>query len=736
MNFHPKDKKWVVYLSTFPPRECGIATFTEDLMDAFDKMYNPREEAKVIAMNFDELSQYNYDEKRVIFEIPQPDSQSYLKAAEYLNKQPQVTLVNVQHEFGIFGGPYGSNLLLFLKKLTKPSVITFHTVLPGPNPELRETVVALNSRVSSIVVMTETSKKILLADYGIEESRIKVIPHGIHSTDFTDGRESKKRLNLSKRTVISTFGLLNRGKGIEHGIEAMAGVVKKIPNAVYLIIGATHPVVLKNEGEEYRNKLIQRVRDLKLEKNVLFYNRYFSVPELLKFLDATDIYLSLSQNPNQAVSGTLTYALGCGRPVVSTAFAQAKEDVPPEMGVLVGFDNPKEIENAVVSLAEDPKRRLELGRNAYFRSRGRTWPNVLISYMKEFIRIAPSLGKTEKNMPKISLEHIIRMTDDFGMIQFAKMTSPDPASGYTTDDNCRALVALTRYYEKSGRKKALPLIQTYISFLEQVEWSGGFHNYVDINKKIVPDQHERENLESMNSRVMFALSKAAASPSLPEAVKKRASALFKRKIWLAEKAAAPRSIAYHIKAMASWKAIDPETSLLIVTRLADKLCAFYEENSGPQWKWFEEIMAYSNGVLPDSLLDAYTLTKNPKYLAIAHEAIDFLVENSFEGEVCMPIGQSGWLRRGGKKYLHDQQPEEVAVLVMTLKSIYRITRDEKYKKRMMDAFSWFLGNNSLQQVVYNQATGGCYDGLGERYINLNQGAESTVMYLLARLAFE
>ena len=738
MKHSQKDKKWAVYVSTFPPRECGIANFTQDLSNAFNELYAPREETKIVAMNLDSDASYVYDKKRVIFQIPQPDESKYVEAAKFLNNSSKVSIVNVQHEFGIFGGPNGSHIIIFLRELKKPVVITFHTVLPNPNQEIHDVVSAINNHVRTIIVMTENSKNILIKDYGINPEKIKIIPHGIHSTPYSDSLKFKKKLGLKNKTTISTFGLLSSGKGIEFGIEAMTEVVKKYPEAVYLIIGATHPVVLKNEGEKYREGLLAKVKELGLENNVIFYNKYLDTPDLLDFLNATDIYLAPPQNPDQAVSGTLSYALGCGKPIVSTAFAQAREDVTPEVGILVNFNESGGIRDAILDLLNDPEKRQKMGMLAYFRTRSRTWQNVILNYMREYIEIAPELGETEKNLPKIKLDHLINMTDKFGLFQFAKLTEADPTFGYTTDDNARALIAMIKFYEETGRKRALPLIKTYLNFLEFVSRpEGGFHNYVNHDKTISLEQHVRENLESANSRAIFALSKTAVSSVLPEAIREKAAQLFRKNIETGCQMIAPRSLSYFIKALSKWTQIDsgPEILKLIQER-ADRLVAMFEENSDPNWKWFEDILAYSNGLMPDALIDAYKILKNEKYLSVARESMEFLNAYSFDGDVCVPIGQSGWLKRGSKKTLHDQQPEEVAMLVLTQKSLYQITNDERLQEKMHLAFNWFLGNNTLHQVVYDQATGGCYDGVGEKNINLNQGAESTVMYLLARLAFE
>jgi glycosyltransferase involved in cell wall biosynthesis len=733
-----KTKKWIVYVSTFPPRECGIATFTEDLINSFDKMYKPREEAKVVAMNLDKTSHYNYDQERVIYQIPQPSEWHYVDAARYLNSLEQVILVNIQHEFGIFGGSYGGHLILFLRELKKPAMITFHTVLPSPNPVLKDMVSAISNHVQKIIVMTETSRRILVEEYGIDREKIVIIAHGIHPINFSDGQKNRADLGLEKSVVISTFGLIGKGKGIEYGIEAMADVVKKNPEAVYLIIGATHPVVLKNEGDAYRNSLVKKVHDLKLEDHVFFYDKYLELHELLYFLNATNIYLALSQDPNQAVSGTLSYALGCGRPVVSTSFAQAKEDVTEDIGVLVGFKDVPDIAKALSFLLNNQKLRESMGKNAYFKTRARTWRNSVLRHMGEYIRLVPSLGEEEKNLPRIRLTHLNAMTDSFGIIQFAKLTAPDSVSGYTLDDNARALAAAVKYFEISGKKKAFPLIHTYLNFIEYVQKdSGGFHNYVDINRKTINNDQLDENLESASARAMYALAVTAASPCLPQQFRAKAAGLFKKHLSMLLAVTSPRSIAYAIKALRFWNSAYPSAdAVLAATKLADKLVGYYEKTSAPDWHWFEDILAYANGIMPDSLVDAYLLSKNEKYLSIARESLDFLAGNSFKENVCVPIGQNGWLRRGGKKYNYDQQPEEAASLVLALKSMYEATHDEKYARRMRDAFDWFLGNNFLHRVVYDQNSGGCFDGVGEREVNLNQGAESTVMYLLARFEFE
>lgn len=729
------DRPWIVYVATFPPRECGIATFTEDLMNTFDSLYVPREESKVVAMN--RKTRYGYDKKRVIFTIEEQDKESYIQVARQLNEMPNVMIVNIQHEFGIFGGEYGNYIVSFMENLTKPIVLTFHTVLPAPNGLRKQTVEQLGTHADTLVVMTETSKAILSRDYAIDTAKIQVIPHGIHPEPFSDGKKAKTKLGLQGKLVVSTFGLLSKGKGIEYGIEALPDVIKEFPNLEYHILGATHPAVLAEEGETYRESLARKVEKLGLQSHVIFHNKYLALKELLCFLEATDIYMALTTDQDQAVSGTFSYALGAGRPVISTPFAQAREVITSETGILAKFKNPATFQDALLILLREPTRRKEMGRRAYFRTRSWTWHNVALSYMREYIKLAPTLNRIEKNLPKIKLDHILKLTDKFGMLQFAELTTPDPSSGYTVDDNARALLAVTRYYERYKTNKALMLAKVYINFIDYVaQLFGEFYNYVEYNRSIPVEKNTADSLEDARARTLYALAETVASPSLPKELRDKATALYEPSAY-SFAPIHPRAIAVFVKSLAIWMRVDPsgENKQKLIF-YADALVKMYRKHSVPNWQWFGNSLTYSNAVIPEALAIAYLITKNEECLVVARESMDFLISYSFEGDTCVPIGQKGWFMKGGEKQLHDQQPEEVAVLVQALKTMYELTEEERYKKLMLTAFSWFMGNNTLHQVVYDHVTGGCYDGVGKEQVNLNQGAESTVMYLLARLAAE
>jgi len=734
-------KPWIVYVATYPPRECGIATFTQDLIGAVDELYNQALESKVVAMNARGAPLFKYPPK-VLWQIRENEREDYVRVAKALNENQQVKMVNIQHEFGIFGGGYGSYILNFVDALQKPLVVTFHTVLPTSNKSLHITVQAVARAAKKIIVMTDLSKKILIDDYSIPPSKIKIIPHGIPPVSYQEPVRAKKDLRLSERTVLLTFGLLNRNKGIQYILDALPSVVKKFPNILYLIVGATHPVVLQEEGESYRNELVKKIRKLGLGGNVRFYNRYLELPELIKFLQATDIYLSPSLDPDQAVSGTLSYALGLGRPVVSTPFAQAREELSEREGLLVKFRNPNSISEALLKLLADDTGRIAMGKSAYFHTRNKTWPNVGLAYAREFASYIPELRNQEKNLPPFKLNHLIKLTDNFGIIQFAKLTEPEYSSGYTVDDNARALIVAAEYYEQHPREYVSRLMQKYLAFLKfTLQRDGSFANYVNADRSMNAKQNEKEDPEDPSARALLALAVVADSSATPSFIRGRAANLFVSSFDANGGFSFPRPAAHFIKALgiflrgrANSKSAFRKKQALI--HYANFLCDSFEKSSSRRWQWFETKLTYCNGILPEALFWAYEVTKKERYLDIGKRSMNFLIEKTFRNGTYLPIGQNGWYRRAGKRTYFDQQPEDASATVQMLRKIYEITGDNHYKRLMYQAFSWFLGDNLLRLAVYDRSTGGCYDGVGEKEVNLNQGAESTVSYLLARLAFE
>ena len=425
---------WILYMATFPPRECGIATFTKDLVTAIDKKFAPSIKSKIIAMNNDVSNIYNYP-KSVILEISHSDIQEYIAAAKKINEIEKIKLVSIQHEFGIYGGDYGCYLIDFLEILTKPVVVTFHSVLPHPNEHLRKVVESIGQRCSGIVVMTKTGVDILRNDYDLAVP-IEVIPHGIPLIPFVSSAKEKAVMGYKNKIILSSFGMINAGKGYEYVLDALPEVIDKFPNLLYLIIGETHPAVRMEEGEQYRNYLESKVKELGIQKHVKFYNKYVKLSEIIKYLQATDVFVCSNIDPNQITSGTLAYAVGAGRAVVSTPFLHARDFITPDIGILAEFSNSSSFRDALIKILSDSDYKKKLEEKAYSYTRHMTWPNTASSYMTLFHNYMDPAKKSDYALPKITSDNLTKLSDDSGMMRFANNTKLDIISGHTLDDIC------------------------------------------------------------------------------------------------------------------------------------------------------------------------------------------------------------------------------------------------------------------------------------------------------------
>jgi len=724
----------ILYVSSFPPRECGIATFTQDLTNAVDKEFGPTIKSKVLAINDNGTSIYNYPRK-VIMNMNEVDMEDYINYANDINKMTEIKVINIQHEYGLFGGNWGDYILPFLELLKKPVVITMHTVLPKPREKLKKITRAMAEKASTVVVMTQHAKRLLNEDYDIPNKKINVIPHGVHHVPFPSKSRAKKKVNLAGRTVLSTFGMLNRDKGLEYAIQALPEVVKEFPNLLYIIVGATHPLIVKQEGERYRNKLKKIVMQLKLKDHVKFYNKYVELQELIDYLRATDIYISPTLNPLQAVSGTVSYAMSCACPTIVTENQYAKDVITPERGILVRFKNAKDIEKALFDLLRDKKARNNMKKNAYFYSRHMTWQNVALSYFNLYNEHAKIVPKRKDKLPNINLGHTKALTDAFGMIQFARHTKPDMHSGYNLDDNARALLSYSQYHRIKQLKTTREYILKYLKFVRFCQKSNGkFHNFVSPNRSFI----DRTESEDSFGRAIWALGYVISAEHLPENIRKQAMTMFKKTIKWMPKLMSLRAISFTIIGL-SYSLDNEECGTEYLTqlkRLADKLQRRFIKQTeiNKDWIWFEDCLTYSNYKLPEAMFAAYKATKNKEYLVIAEKSIDFITSISYEKNFFSPIGQDGWYFANGKRAYFDQQPEDTAGATEAYVTAYKSTKKKKYLRLALKTYEWFLGKNHLNQMVYDEATGGCYDGLGRYSLNFNQGAESTLSYLLARLA--
>lgn len=718
-------KPTIVFLSTYPPRECGIATFTQDLFRSSQKITKSGLKYKVAAFNLSPLDTYTYP-REVKWEIDQNNKNDYITLARTMNEDKSIVGIILQHEYGIFGGPEGEKILYFMRTCKKPILVTLHTTLPIPPPKMKEVTTEIVKLASNIVVLTKRSKEIIVDVYPKSRGKIYVIPHGIHPIPFALQDESKDKLDLSDHIVLSTFGLLSRGKGIEYAIKALPPVIKKYPSLLYLILGETHPVIRRNEGEKYRLELARLITKMKLKKHVRFYDQYLSLPDLLEFLQATDIYISTSINPNQAVSGTLSYALGTGRAVISTEFAQAKEIVIPKIGKVVPIKNSETMTSAIMDLLSDTHRLHEMDRNAYKMTRPMQWNNVALEYTHLLIRTI---------VPPLNLRHLRTMTDEMGLFQFASHALPNKDLGYTLDDNARALIVCSWLIEHKVKNKVKSLIATYLAFMKKCQKEdGSFMNYIGYEDKTPTYQNKQEDLEETQSRAMWALSEIMDNRMLPPRQKNVAKKIFLKGLTNALYLSHPRAQAHAIKSFTLvLKHLPNHTSVLnkCIKKYADSLIHSLDEHSIKDWTWFESSLKYNNALLSESLLIAGESMKNTKYATKGIQTLQFLIKKTFTPDMYIPIGHSNWYKNKEKRSQYDQQPEDPASMILALVRAYEYTQNTLYKNLAKNCFSWFLGNNSIGESLYVEETGGCYDGLHPDRVNLNQGAESLVSYLMA-----
>jgi len=719
----------ICFLSNFPPKECGIATFTQDLITSLNKRFNPKVKSRVIALN-EESNLYNYD-SRVVMQMNKDYLADYINIAKRINRSEKIKLVCIQHEFGLFGGEYGSYIIPFLDTVKKPVVVTFHSVLPSPDNLRRKVVNFIGEKSAAIIVMAEAAIEILNKEYGINRNKIHVVRHGIPDTSFEPTEPFKKKLRLENNIVLSTFGLLSKGKGIEYMIEAIPHLIKQYPNILYLIIGETHPAVRKVEGEEYRNKLINLVKKLKLENNVKFYNKYLDLSEIIKYLLATDIYVCTNLERNQIVSGTLSYALGCGKAIVSTPNIYAEEVLDKERGVLANFKDPKSFADAINKILSDKEFRTRIEHNAYSFGRSMTWQNVSSNYLSIFNKIVKLREETTEKYPAIKLNHLKNLTDNMGCIQFAKLSVPDNSSGYTADDNSRALIVSTLHDKIYDSEISKELSMIYLNFLEKVQdGEGRFNDLGYENQNLNPSS------EDSIGRTMWALGYLIYNSQNQEFIEK-AKKLFDKSYDLIDNINSPRAKAFFIIGMYYYYKKYPREEIISkIKKVVDSLVESYKTEATEEWNWFESSLTYSNSKLSEVLFLAYDLTKQEEYLEIAEKTLDFLSNLVFFKDELSPIGQNGWYNRNGKRSFFDQQPIDASSMVQTYLIAYSITKNNKYYEKAVLAFNWFLGKNHLKQMIYNEVTGGCYDGLSKNSINLNQGAESTIEYLISRLMLE
>jgi glycosyltransferase involved in cell wall biosynthesis len=722
----------ILFITSYPPRVCGIATYSQDLIKALNNKFCNTLSVKVCALESGDIN-YTYPGE-VKYILKTSIAARYKKLALNINNDHRIKIVLIQHEFGFFKAQEHT-FLQFLNELSKPVVIVFHTVLPHPDIQLILKIKKIAAVCESIVVMTNNSAQVLTEVYMVPKQKITVIAHGTHLVPHLSKEFLKKKYGLEGRKVLTTFGLLSSGKSIETTLKSLPSIIKISPEVVFLVIGKTHPEVIKADGEKYREMLKQIVKNYSLQDHVIFINKYLPLPELLEYLQLTDIYLFTTNDPNQAVSGTFVYAMSCGCPIISTPIPHAKEVLTEDTGIIIDFDSSQQLADGVIKLFNDEQLGRNMSSNTLQKIVSTAWENSAVAHALLLEKIAGNTIKIHYNLPDINLDHLIKMTTNVGIIQFSKINQPDIDSGYTLDDNARALVSMCMYYKLTGNEKVVSYIKKYLSFIRLcLQPDGNFLNYVDKDKKFT-DQNISANLDDSNGRALWALGTLVSSTVLlPENIISEAKTLIQKTIPRIELMYSTRAMAFAIKGLYyCYHTLRLPEYLTLVKILSKRLVQMYKHESVGKWDWFEGYLTYANSILPEAMLYSWLLTGETIYKSIAVSSFNFLLSQTFNENGIEVISNKNWLQKGQEAGRYGEQPIDVSYTIMTLSKFYDVFMDEDYHLKMETAFNWFLGNNRLHQIIYNPCTGGCYDGLEETYVNLNQGAESTVSYLMARL---
>jgi glycosyltransferase involved in cell wall biosynthesis len=731
----------IAFLGDYLPRKCGIATFTSDLLGAVAARH-PHSRCFAVPVNDIEGS-YRYPEV-VRFEIEERDLESYRHAADFLNSS-DVDVVSLQHEFGIFGGPAGSHLLALLRELKAPVVTTLHTVLLKPNADQNRVMQELIQRSTRLVVMTERGRTILQEVYQAPPGKIDLIPHGIPDVPLASPDSYKDQFGVGGKRVLLTFGLLSPNKGIEHVLNALPDIVAEFPDVVYIVLGATHPHELSTRGESYRLGLEAIARENQIDGHVIFHNRFVELTELTRFIGAADLYVTPYLDEAQITSGTLAYAFGSGKAVISTPYWHATELLKDQRGVLVPFADPAAIAREVSGLLRDGARREAMSNYAYKLGRNMVWSHTAGLYMRSFelarrqgaaaLResvAASAFGRRPHESPELNLDHLYRMTDSMGIFQHAKFAAPNLSEGYCTDDNARALILVVLLGQlEDAPKRVRGLAATYAAFLDHAfdPKTGRFHNFLGADRRWL----DEKGSEDSHGRAIWALGTATGrSPHWSSQM--MAQRLFTQALPGVMDFTSPRAWAFCLIGIHEYLRRMKREGLAedIRGELTGRLMRIFDKVAEPGWPWFEEGLTYDNAKLAHALIVTGRATGQKPVYERGIQALRWLVDvQTSQHYQLRPVGSNGFYQRDGARAHFDQQPIEAQTTVSACLEAYRATADPWWYEQAQRAFDWFLGWNDLGLELYCPETGGCRDGLHSDRGNENQGAESTLAYLLS-----
>lgn len=727
----------IAFIASFVPRKCGVATYTRDLSLEIHKKRIP---ISIFAMENPKIS--TVYAPPVIKTIQQEKIATYQEAAKLLNSS-SIDIVHLQHEFGLFGGADGEYILELARALQKPLIVTLHTVLLTPTEHQKYIIQELARLARNVIVMDEVAKNRLEQVYGLNPNDSVFILHGAPIGTMRKDK-AKKIIRFPDAFVLLANNLLSRNKGIEYAIEAVAQAVGKIPNLVFLILGETHPLVKKTEGESYRVELVEQVKELHLEKHVIFINEYVSLEKLQIYLAAADVYITPYLDPQQITSGTLSYAIGAGKACISTEFIYAKDMLAKGSGMLVPFHDSNAIAKDLIALYKNPKNLKKLETNVTSLRKDMSWSRVAKKHILLYSKVL-QLNDTQKVAKKfiltpLDISYLIHLTDAVGVIQHTHHIIPDRKFGYSTDDNARALIVVSQLYKQHKRNGILKLIKLYVAFLKFAQGANGkFHTFLNFNRS----WDDTTDVTDPYGKAMWALGfnlYLNDDPPLAQSV----HSIFVMNLEQINNIRDLRTAAYTMLGLYYYiLTYETKTDAAVeaseyLKKLADFLIGAYEKNHTTQWNWFEDRVTYDNFRLPQALFAAYMITGIEKYKKVANLTLQFITNCNYDRQhrYFDFIGQDGWLTKGQKKAEYDQQPLEAAAAVDAYVFAAQALRKRNYLSRALLAFEWFFGNNRNHRYIYDENTKGVFDGLTTRGVNQNEGAESIVCFLMSCLSLQ
>jgi len=681
---------------------------------------------------------YDYPSE-VKMSIRQEEQTDYLEAANFINLSGADICV-LEHEFGIFGGQNGIYILPLLYRLKIPLIVTLHTVLKNPSYNERAVMVEICKIAHAIVVMSQTAVNMLTTEYNVPASKVFEIAHGVPDIQF-DQHSAKKEFKLSTKKVLLTFGFIGRNKGIETVLKALPDVVAKYPEVVYIVLGKTHPNVIRHSGEEYRVFLLGLVKKLGIEKHVIFLNEFIDQSELFKYLSASDIYITPYTNEAQITSGTLSYAIGAGSAVVSTPYWHAAELLADGRGRLFDFNDSNALSEVFLDLLDHPEVMSTLRKNAHDYGREIIWPKIGQKYLhlaEKIVAEQPEVMVTKQTtldplmLPPFLLDHVQRMTDDTGIIQHAKYGIPNLKEGYCLDDNARALLMVLMAYKRNKHPLALKLSPTYLSYINYMQnEDGAFRNFLSFNRNFLDETGSEDSFGRTIWSLGYLLGNA---PN--DAYYQTGREIFFDAVPNFETLKSIRSIANTMVGICYYLKSNPtdEAMIEILRQLAARLLKDYTLNRTEDWHWFESLLAYDNAFLPLALLHAAEFLNDENVNRVAHESMLFLSEITLKNGYLSVVGNENWFKKDGENSMFAQQPLDALAMVLMFHQAFRLTKDKSFITQLNTCFMWFLGENDLRISLYDFETKGCCDGLESYGVNRNQGAESTLAYLVSHLS--